>query len=117
MIRRPPRSTLFPYTTLFRSLLLFRSIYIYRAHSEANVHTQKGGERWVNPRDLHLDKAQEREASAGAAVAFHGHATDAKFLYLWQKVEGELILNPIVGAIRRNLVDVAFAHAIDDLQH
>src|SRR2546422_3345562 len=24
MIRRPPRSTLFPYTTLFRSLLLFR---------------------------------------------------------------------------------------------
>src|SRR5690242_21598291 len=25
MIRRPPRSTLFPYTTLFRSLLLIRS--------------------------------------------------------------------------------------------
>src|SRR2546428_5942901 len=24
MIRRPPRSTLFPYTTLFRSLFLFR---------------------------------------------------------------------------------------------
>src|SRR5260221_4760851 len=24
MIRRPPRSTLFPYTTLFRSVLLFR---------------------------------------------------------------------------------------------
>src|SRR5260370_17656207 len=26
MIRRPPRSTLFPYTTLFRSLLLARGI-------------------------------------------------------------------------------------------
>src|SRR5689334_25059272 len=26
MIRRPPRSTLFPYTTLFRSLLRFRPI-------------------------------------------------------------------------------------------
>src|SRR5436190_7691942 len=25
MIRRPPRSTLFPYTTLFRSLLVMRS--------------------------------------------------------------------------------------------
>src|SRR5947209_18891294 len=25
MIRRPPRSTLFPYTTLFRSLLIVRS--------------------------------------------------------------------------------------------
>src|SRR3712207_8628656 len=27
MIRRPPRSTLFPYTTLFRSLLLFRQFF------------------------------------------------------------------------------------------
>src|SRR5258706_8970047 len=27
MIRRPPRSTLFPYTTLFRSLLLSDSTY------------------------------------------------------------------------------------------
>src|SRR3712207_8828057 len=26
MIRRPPRSTLFPYTTLFRSLLLLRKL-------------------------------------------------------------------------------------------
>src|SRR2546428_6962491 len=26
MIRRPPRSTLFPYTTLFRSLLLFDTL-------------------------------------------------------------------------------------------
>src|SRR2546427_6984018 len=28
MIRRPPRSTLFPYTTLFRSLLLHRQIAV-----------------------------------------------------------------------------------------
>src|SRR3989442_8729946 len=28
MIRRPPRSTLFPYTTLFRSLLITLSIYL-----------------------------------------------------------------------------------------
>src|SRR2546426_8898315 len=27
MIRRPPRSTLFPYTTLFRSLLIFVPTY------------------------------------------------------------------------------------------
>src|SRR5256885_13217254 len=27
MIRRPPRSTLFPYTTLFRSLEAFREIF------------------------------------------------------------------------------------------
>src|SRR3712207_8352787 len=27
MIRRPPRSTLFPYTTLFRSLIVYRIFY------------------------------------------------------------------------------------------
>src|SRR5258707_5660740 len=30
MIRRPPRSTLFPYTTLFRSLLLQAAVAAYR---------------------------------------------------------------------------------------
>src|SRR5256885_12958229 len=29
MIRRPPRSTLFPYTTLFRSLSLLGTIYMF----------------------------------------------------------------------------------------
>src|SRR2546425_5102749 len=28
MIRRPPRSTLFPYTTLFRSILIFTSLSV-----------------------------------------------------------------------------------------
>src|SRR5438874_7968122 len=31
MIRRPPRSTLFPYTTLFRSVLVFRGIVVVHA--------------------------------------------------------------------------------------
>src|SRR3989454_11788373 len=34
MIRRPPRSTLFPYTTLFRSLNLFAGRDLYAAHPE-----------------------------------------------------------------------------------
>src|SRR5258707_11025301 len=32
MIRRPPRSTLFPYTTLFRSPLPLSSNYLYLSH-------------------------------------------------------------------------------------
>src|SRR2546422_6975614 len=32
MIRRPPRSTLFPYTTLFRSPLLYRHGVVERRH-------------------------------------------------------------------------------------
>src|SRR5438874_8034189 len=58
-------------------LLLFRSIYIDRAHRQSVVHTHEGGERWVNARDLHLNKAQQSEASAGTPVAFHANATDA----------------------------------------
>src|ERR1019366_2000597 len=45
MIRRPPRSTLFPYTTLFRSHVAWRS-----AHPEARnrraVHAAGGIPRW-----------------------------------------------------------------------
>src|SRR5258706_676895 len=38
MIRRPPRSTLFPYTTLFRSLILLVS---FDCHLACHVHTIK----------------------------------------------------------------------------
>src|SRR5260370_20568198 len=33
MIRRPPRSTLFPYTTLFRSPLLRRTSFVFAGHA------------------------------------------------------------------------------------
>src|SRR2546430_5965550 len=37
MIRRPPRSTLFPYTTLFRSIRIWRSAHADRAHANASA--------------------------------------------------------------------------------
>src|SRR5690554_7744885 len=49
MIRRPPRSTLFPYTTLFRSLILFHIRYIrlfgisfYPCWPSTRIKTEKG---------------------------------------------------------------------------
>src|SRR5262249_58598152 len=43
MIRRPPRSTLFPYTTLFRSLLAPRGLAVVReAHPFAPQHERRG---------------------------------------------------------------------------
>src|SRR5439155_9087173 len=42
MLRRPPRSTLFPYTTLFRSLLFFGLLMF----AFAGV-MQLGGWRWI----------------------------------------------------------------------
>src|SRR3989442_6764882 len=45
MIRRPPRSTLFPYTTLFRSLQM--PYELARAHAEIGRHLAPGtSERW-----------------------------------------------------------------------
>src|ERR1035438_9473275 len=46
MIRRPPRSTLFPYTTLFRSRMLFERFHgvveiIFAADGEQNSLTRK----------------------------------------------------------------------------
>src|SRR3712207_8644265 len=37
MIRRPPRSTLFPYTTLFRSVLLLREVLRWKAEEVARL--------------------------------------------------------------------------------
>src|SRR3712207_7149023 len=37
MIRRPPRSTLFPYTTLFRSVLVGNELEVACAHPEDRV--------------------------------------------------------------------------------
>src|SRR5260221_4876081 len=37
MIRRPPRSTLFPYTTLFRSLVGFLDLLEVRVDEEADL--------------------------------------------------------------------------------
>src|SRR2546429_1434988 len=39
MIRRPPRSTLFPYTTLFRSPWLIHRL-AYRRRNHANLHVR-----------------------------------------------------------------------------
>src|SRR3712207_1662389 len=46
MIRRPPRSTLFPYTTLFRSLL---GLVVVRVDLETQPHLLDDGERLVPP--------------------------------------------------------------------
>src|SRR5437764_11581875 len=57
MIRRPPRSTLFPYTTLFRSDQV-RTIELVRARAE-RLHQQPMGER--NPLQIAHVLASGRE--------------------------------------------------------
>src|SRR5690554_7252758 len=50
MIRRPPRSTLFPYTTLFRSQVcpgVKTALVVKHTHSQINM--QEGRDQWLQP--------------------------------------------------------------------
>src|SRR2546425_12152558 len=72
MIRRPPRSTLFPYTTLFRSVrgrVRNRACVI-----TAGTHGREAHARGV---DLHRCRAIDRRAIAELAVAVRPPAVDA----------------------------------------
>src|SRR3712207_8471234 len=56
MIRRPPRSTLFPYTTLFRSVIT--GVHLDAQHMPVNVVTYRG--RPVAPLTFDLQPGQQR---------------------------------------------------------
>src|SRR5256885_7008065 len=73
MIRRPPRSTLFPYTTLFRSLCLQRQ----RAHAQhigrgiAQAQGQKGRGRWRIPGGVKaVDRKSTRLNSSHLVISY-----------------------------------------------
>src|SRR3989449_2890975 len=91
MIRRPPRSTLFPYTTLFRSLLLHRQILEHRLDhelrtTEARVAVSAGEQRdetgVLEPGDTAAleavvqDLARRREAPRDARGGSEEHTSE-----------------------------------------
>src|SRR5689334_24673973 len=68
MIRRPPRSTLFPYTTLFRSLVIHRELTLDQLHALAQRRADlRGHTGWVAavvtrmrpPADVDLERSEE----------------------------------------------------------
>src|SRR2546422_7237509 len=62
MIRRPPRSTLFPYTTLFRSVLEARMLaQLFRARLREILHLRLGAEVQASGRsEEHTSELQSR---------------------------------------------------------
>src|SRR2546425_11034980 len=85
MIRRPPRSTLFPYTTLSRSPALHRRHQILR-ESHAHKITRDGGELRLEPLQhvvhdrlgLPDGKATDGQAGPGAELENAAEAFGAK---------------------------------------
>src|SRR2546427_8026761 len=61
MIRRPPRSTLFPYTTLFRSLRWSTNIMYIRVIAMHYLTARKTGIAWILRRKIHAMPVRSEE--------------------------------------------------------
>src|SRR2546430_15632620 len=75
MIRRPPRSTLFPYTTLFRSEFFPSVEAIADAKAEIFSGLACGGAAIINRDSAHFErlKAHANASPAGRVVTFGEH--------------------------------------------
>src|SRR3712207_7111307 len=84
MIRRPPRSTLFPYTTLFRSLGLERSDVVL-AHRVPDAQARPGFELAIPlselSRDPHELQAVVSDSSAGDRKSTRLNSSHANISY------------------------------------
>src|SRR5690349_23498792 len=72
MIRRPPRSTLFPYTTLFRSTMLAflikASVAALKKFPDFNASLDSGGENLVYKRDRKSTRLNSSHVEISYAV-------------------------------------------------
>src|SRR5258708_27110447 len=99
MIRRPPRSTLFPYTTLFRSVRIHPGI---REEAARRDHQRASGSaRAVRRRAPHRDHRRERSEEHTSELQSPDHLV-CRLLLEKKKVEFQPVKQPV------------FAHAPSD---
>src|SRR5256885_10532254 len=65
MIRRPPRSTLFPYTTLFRS-----GVWGSKSSGRSPAFPRPGGRRSRSPQENHRDRKSTRLNSSHLVISY-----------------------------------------------
>src|SRR3712207_8364315 len=71
MIRRPPRSTLFPYTTLFRSVRRLRPAHgRVEGREQSVLHEDAGAGEAVEQRGLPRDRKSTRLNSSHANISY-----------------------------------------------
>src|SRR5438128_4677669 len=68
MIRRPPRSTLFPYTTLFRSVQNVKVAILSGAHGQMPHRAAGVGQIWQQQRDRKSTRLNSSHGSISYAV-------------------------------------------------
>src|SRR2546422_4649229 len=76
MIRRPPRSTLFPYTTLFRSLAQAVQVVLPQVHAVEQDATLV---RIVQPREQLHERRLPRDRKSTRLNSSHGYISYAVF--------------------------------------
>src|SRR5256885_7429989 len=83
MIRRPPRSTLFPYTTLFRSLLHVD------VRGRPHPHVRHPG---LDVPDLHGDRKSTRLNSSHLVISYAVFCLKKKKLYvIYDDINGDIM--------------------------
>src|SRR2546425_7741994 len=70
MIRRPPRSTLFPYTTLFRSPFVAQGSVRHRDVSDPSHERNASGFRGPNTKRLNKNERSEEHTSELQSLAY-----------------------------------------------
>src|SRR5438270_7733419 len=101
MVRRPPRSTLFPYTTLFRSKALR---YLNACYADLDFH--RAGLSRADAKEVEIDRKSTRLNSS--------HSQSSYAVFCLQKNTQPAharVVQPLELRIRRVLVDVDYAAA------
>src|SRR5260370_27058102 len=78
MIRRPPRSTLFPYTTLFRSIWFVNTRYTTRTSSFLNLSFRlaRSVGIWAGPSIIRTDRIPCRVIRVASVVRSEEHTSE-----------------------------------------
>jgi prephenate dehydratase len=93
MIRRPPRSTLFPYTTLFRSIFSIKHEPGSLSRIIENFHSYK-----VNLTKIESRPKKSTNWEYNFYVDFEGHAKNPQILKMLEKIKKETLFMKILGS-------------------
>src|ERR1035441_6773274 len=105
MIRRPPRSTLFPYTTLFRSEFPGRSHEALESQNgNLSIEWFLEHRRNPNPRHVRIRSAELRNASAYWAQVLQ-QASPLDFM----AVDAEIVDRNVIRLDTENVLDIALS--------
>src|SRR3712207_1685321 len=83
MIRRPPRSTLFPYTTLFRSQRLGLKKFGGEAVLGGNILARQRGTKWKPGKNVGRGKDDTLFALIDGVVKFEDKGRHGKFISVY----------------------------------